>query len=40
MPAELYERYLERYRERLAETFEDRRPLFYPFRRILMWARK
>jgi trans-aconitate 2-methyltransferase len=40
MPAELYERYLARYRERLAEAFEDRSPFFYPFRRILMWARR
>jgi trans-aconitate 2-methyltransferase len=36
----LYERYVERYREALAEVFEDRQPFFYPYRRILMWARR
>ncbi|MBA4179392.1 MAG: trans-aconitate methyltransferase [Anaerolinea sp.] len=37
---ELYLRYLERYRHRLFETVEDRRPFFYPYRRILIWGRK
>ena len=37
---ELYERYLQRYHELLVETFEDRRPFFYPYRRILIWARR
>lgn len=37
---ELYERYVERYREALAEVFEDRRPSFYPYRRVLMWGRR
>jgi trans-aconitate 2-methyltransferase len=40
MSPELYQRYLARYRERLAEEFEESKPFFYPFRRILMWARK
>ena len=37
---ELYERYLGRYHERLVETFEDRKPFFYPYRRILIWGRR
>ena len=40
LPPELYERFVARYRELLAEVFEDRRPFFYPYRRILIWARR
>jgi trans-aconitate 2-methyltransferase len=40
LPAELYPKFLERYRERLLPKLEDRRPYFYPFKRILLWARK
>lgn len=35
----LYEAFLERYRTRLLETLGDHRPYFYPFKRILCWAR-
>jgi trans-aconitate 2-methyltransferase len=40
MPAESYERYLQRYRERLMAQLEDRRPYFYAFKRVLVWGRK
>ena len=40
LPAELYERFLARYREVLLPQLSDARPYFYPFKRILMWARK
>lgn len=36
----LFERFLARYREALWEALPDERPFFYPFRRILLWARK
>jgi trans-aconitate 2-methyltransferase len=35
MPAELWPRFLERYRERLLPALEDTKPYFYPFARIL-----
>src|SRR6266545_2034033 len=38
MPAELFERYLATYRERLLPLYEGRRPYFYPFKRLLLWA--
>ncbi|MDQ1357981.1 MAG: trans-aconitate 2-methyltransferase [Acidimicrobiaceae bacterium] len=34
-----YEAYIERYRTRLLEVLGDQRPYFYPFKRILCWAR-
>lgn len=37
---EMYARYLARYRERLFGVLQDRKPFFYPFKRILFWARK
>lgn len=37
---ESYVRFLERYRERLLEVLPASRPFFYPFKRILVWARK
>jgi trans-aconitate 2-methyltransferase len=40
LPAELYARYVERYRTRLLEVIGDRSPYFYPFKRILFWARR
>lgn len=40
MPAELYERYLARYREVLLPQLSERTPFFYPFKRILMWGRR
>ncbi|AKU94318.1 Trans-aconitate 2-methyltransferase [Labilithrix luteola] len=38
--ADLYATFLARYRERLLEQLEDVRPFFFPFERILFWARK
>jgi trans-aconitate 2-methyltransferase len=40
MPPETYQQYLARYKQRLFEHLEDRRPFFYPFKRILVWGRK
>lgn len=40
MPADLYERYLERYTGLLLERLGDRRPYFYAFKRILVRGRK
>ena len=39
LPADVYARYLVAYEERLLETVGDHRPYFFPFRRILLWAR-
>jgi trans-aconitate 2-methyltransferase len=36
---ELFEAFVERYRERLVEELGEREPYFYGFRRILCWAR-
>lgn len=36
----LFEAYLARYRERLLPLLSEAEPYFYPFKRILMWARK
>jgi trans-aconitate 2-methyltransferase len=38
MPAELFERFLAGYRERLLPLLEERRPYFYPFKRLLLWG--
>jgi trans-aconitate 2-methyltransferase len=38
MPAELFERFLAGYRERLLPRLDRRRPYFYPFKRILLWG--
>ena len=35
----MYARFVDRYRERLLDELGDVRPYFYPFRRILCWAR-
>ena len=41
LPAELWPRFLERYRERLLPAARRRRsPYFYPFKRLLLWARR
>jgi trans-aconitate 2-methyltransferase len=34
-----YEEFVARYRARLLDTLGDERPYFYPFKRILCWAR-
>ncbi len=40
MPEALFEQFLAEYRTRLLPRLEDRRPFFYPFKRILFWGRK
>lgn len=40
LDAATWERFLERYRERLLPRLADERPYFFPFKRILMWGRK
>jgi trans-aconitate 2-methyltransferase len=38
LSAELYERFLERYRQVLLPQLEDTAPYLYPFKRVLLWA--
>jgi trans-aconitate 2-methyltransferase len=38
MPPELFERFLAAYSRRLLPRLDQRRPYFYPFKRILLWA--
>ncbi len=40
LPAELWPRYLQTYRERLLAALPDERPYFYAYRRILMWGQR
>jgi trans-aconitate 2-methyltransferase len=40
MGGEAFALFLEAYRARLMERLEDQRPFFYPFNRVLLWARK
>jgi trans-aconitate 2-methyltransferase len=40
LPAELWERYLALYRERLLRALPDERPYFYTYKRILFWAQR
>jgi trans-aconitate 2-methyltransferase len=40
LPVELYADFVDRYRERLLVRMGDRRPCFYPFKRILAWGRR
>lgn len=40
MPGPLYDRFLSAYRDRLLPQLEDRRPYFFPFKRILLWAQR
>jgi trans-aconitate 2-methyltransferase len=40
LPAELWARFLDRYRERLLPELDSARPFFYPFNRILLWAQR
>ena len=37
--ADGWDRFVDRYRERLVERLGDRSPFFYPFKRILIWGR-
>lgn len=39
LSGEMFEGFLARYRDRLLPRLEDTRPFFYPFKRILLWAR-
>ena len=40
MPPQLFARFIEDYRKELLPRLDDDRPHFYPFKRILFWARK
>ena len=40
LPADLYEAFVVRYRDALLEVLGERRPYFYAFKRILIWARR
>jgi trans-aconitate 2-methyltransferase len=40
LPPELYERFVERYRELLLPRLADSEPFFYTFKRILFWGRR
>lgn len=40
LPEPLYTQFLDAYRARLLPLLEDRRPYFYPFKRILLWAQR
>jgi trans-aconitate 2-methyltransferase len=40
MSEELYGQFLERYRARLLPLLPDKKPFFYPFKRVLLWGRR
>jgi trans-aconitate 2-methyltransferase len=40
LPADLFARFLERYRAQLLPRLADAHPYFYPFKRILFWGRR
>jgi trans-aconitate 2-methyltransferase len=40
LPGPVYDELVTRYRRRLVERLGERRPYFYPFKRILCWARR
>lgn len=40
LPPEAFQAFLQRYRERVISALRDTRPFFYPFKRILLWARR
>jgi len=40
LPDVLYAQFVERYRARLLPRLADTRPYFFPFKRILLWARR
>lgn len=40
LPGDLFQAFLARYRERLLPELADTHPHFYPFKRILFWARR
>ena len=39
-PADVHARFVDAYRDRLLAVLGDRRPYVYPFKRILLWARR
>lgn len=39
LPAALFGRFVDAYRSRLAALLPDDRPFFFPFKRLLLWAR-
>jgi len=39
MPPELFPKYIETYRKRLMTQLENEQPFFYPFKRVLLWAK-
>jgi trans-aconitate 2-methyltransferase len=39
LPPELFDSFVDRYRQRLVAVLGERAPYFYPFKRILFWAR-
>lgn len=40
LPADLWPEFLARYQERLLPQLDDRRPYYYPFKRLLFWAQR
>jgi hypothetical protein len=40
LPEALFARFVEEYRARLLPRFEDTRPFFYPFKRVLCWGQR
>ncbi len=40
LPADMWPAFLEGYRDELFRAIPDTRPFFYPFKRILFWARR
>jgi len=40
LSAELFDQFVDRYRQRILEELGDRRPYFYAFKRILFWGRR
>jgi trans-aconitate 2-methyltransferase len=40
LPPELFASFVERYRERLLPRLPDKRPHFFPYKRILFWAKR
>jgi trans-aconitate 2-methyltransferase len=40
LPPDLFERFVDHYRERLHQELDDERPFFFPFERILFWGER
>ena len=40
LPPELYSQFIVEYQKRLFQSLANEKPFFYPFKRILIWARK